>query len=365
MPISNNEIDWDTLLFAIKNKKCVLFLGPEVAQSKEGSYFNKALFELLNAEQNDNNYYFSRDDLFVIDHKYRITILSKIDKVLENSFNEKVYQKLAFIPFHLIVSTSPDNFLKKTFEKNHINHEYHYYSFSEKKPEDISEPTKNTPILYNMTGSTEDSSSLIITYKDLYSYLKAILGIKPLPTVLLNELKSGSRFIFLGFKFEKWYVQLLLAMLYDEIRRENNEGLAPAINLSDEADEICSRQFNIHFIQSHVEEFLDELYARCQKNKMLREAGKEEVLVSKRAHQMVQQGNIEEAIEVLFTYLEDSDQEKYDRIAGISARFNRITRKFNDGLIENREATIEFNKIDRGLLDLIDDVKSMERTVTI
>ncbi|MDR8391781.1 SIR2 family protein [Aliifodinibius sp. S!AR15-10] len=363
MSIDNKKIDWDTLLFAIKNEKCVLFIGSELAQTKEGSYFNKALYELLSEDYKDNNYYFSRDDLFVIDHKYRITILSKIDKFLESSFDEELYDKLAFIPFHLVVSTSPDLFLKKAFEKNNLLQDFHYYSFSDKRPEDIPEPSSSNPLIYNMTGSTEDSSSLVITYKDLYSYLKAILGNKPLPTVLLNELKSGSRFIFLGFKFEKWYVQLLLALLYDEIQRENNEGLAPAINLPLEADEICSRQFNIHFVESHIREFVDALYTRCEKANMLRKVGKKEELVSKRAHRLVQQDNIEEAIELLFDYLEDFDQDKYDRIAGISARYIRIKRKFSEGVIDHKESSIELAKIDNALLDVIEEVKSMEDAV--
>ncbi len=363
MAPENKKIDWDTLLYAIRKEKCVLFIGPEIAQTKDGKYFNKALYESLREDHKDNTYYFSRDDLFIIDNKDRITVLSKIDKFLQNSFNKELYAKIAFIPFHLIISTSPDLLLKDTFDENNLQYEYHYYNFSEARPEEFSDPTSDIPVLYNMTGSTDDSSSLLITYKDLYKYLKAILGSKPLPTELLNELKSVTRFIFLGFKFDKWYVQLLLALLYDEIEKENNEGLAPFINISKETDEICTRQFNISFIASDYNEFVNELYSRCQKEGMLREAGKEEVLVSKKAYQLVKKDNIEEAIDLLFNYLEDSDQEKYDRIAGISARYSRVKRRLDDGVLDQKEANIELNKINVGLLDLIEDVKLQESAV--
>jgi hypothetical protein len=365
MPIENKKIDWDTLLYTIKHEECVLFIGPELARSKKGSYFNKALYELLIDDSKDSKFYFSQDDLFVIDNKDRVAILKNIDKFLQISFNEDLYRKLAFIPIHLIISTSPDLFLKKAFEENNLQYEYHYYTYNfDENLSEIGKSDSSKPLLYNMMGSTEDRSSLIITYKDLYRYLKAILGNKQLPIELLNELKNGSRFIFLGFKFEKWYVQLLLALLHEESSKDGYEGWAPAINLSPEADVICSQQFNITFIESDIEAFVDELYTRCEESGMLREVVREEVLISNKADKakaLFDEHKIKEALDVLNDLKKELDKSMNFKIDILSSRYKSYKEKLNSGALYQNEANVEFSKIKISLLDVIEEIKSLEQ----
>lgn len=365
MPIENKKIDWDTLLYTIRHEECVLFIGPELARSKKGSYFNKALYELLIDDYKDNKFYFSQDDLFVIDNKDRVAILKNIDKFLQISFNEDLYKKLAFIPIHLIISTSPDLFLKKVFDENNLQYEYHYYTYNfDENLSEIGNPDKTKPLIYNMMGSTEDRSSLIITYKDLYRYLKAILGNKQLPIELLNELKNGSRFIFLGFKFEKWYVQLLLALLHEESSKDGYEGWAPAINLSPEADVICSQQFNITFIESDIEAFVNELYTRCREAGMLREVIREGVLISNRADkakELFDEHKIKEAFDVLNDLKMELDRSLNEKIDMLSSRYNSNKEISIKGTAKPEDIEVEFNRIKFGLRDVIEEIKSLEQ----
>lgn len=361
MPTANKNIDWDELKFTIHHEDCVLFIGPEVAKNK--SYFNRALYDLMSQEYKEKTYFLPRDELFVVDEKDRVRLLMTLDKLNDESYDEALYTKLAYIPFHLIISSSPDLNLKKTFEKENLEHEFHYYT-SSRVPGEISEPTSEKPVLFNLIGSVEDRNSLVLTYKDLYKYIKAIMGDKPLPNNLLNELKNVTRFLFLGFKFEKWYVQLLMAMLYEEISKEKNEGMAPSIDISPEADEICTRQFNISFIDSDIEEFVEKLYTICEQEGILRKPsetvknGKD--TTSGKAYLLIKEDRTEEALDLLGDFFSDVDQEYFQSITNLSFRYNRQKRRLGQKRIRKEDADLEFNDINQELLELIEEVKYYE-----
>ncbi|MBD0395792.1 MAG: SIR2 family protein, partial [Microcoleus sp. C1-bin4] len=76
---------------------------------------------------------------------------------------------------------------------------------------------------YHIFGSTEDSSSLLLSHDDLFDFFKRILGEQNLPRPIKKFFKedAGGEVVFLGFVFRKWYVQLLLRLF--NLSKTDNE----------------------------------------------------------------------------------------------------------------------------------------------
>src|SRR6185503_4126776 len=75
----------------------------------------------------------------------------------------------------------------------------------------IATPSKENPLIYNLLGDLEVEESLILSHKDLFDYFMSLFGNFKLPDALQTSIVAAKHIIFLGFKFEKWYAQLLLA----------------------------------------------------------------------------------------------------------------------------------------------------------
>jgi hypothetical protein len=125
---------------------------------------------------------------------------------------QEIYEKLARIKFHLIISISPDHLLASAMEKLDIPHDFAFYNKTV-NPGKLSQPSSNNPLIYNLFGSIEEQQSLLLTHEDLYDFLFAILGDHKLPDELQTALGKAANFLFIGFQFDKWYMQLLMRLL--------------------------------------------------------------------------------------------------------------------------------------------------------
>jgi hypothetical protein len=125
----------------------------------------------------------------------------------------EMHRKIAQLPFHLIISMSPDTMLQTAFEEMGLSHDFRYYRKTE-NPEKIDRlPSKRSPLIYNLFGKYEDEDSLVATQNDIIEFLFAILGGFKLPMGILTPLKAAKVFLFMGFDFEKWYLKVLLKLL--------------------------------------------------------------------------------------------------------------------------------------------------------
>ncbi len=200
----------------------------------------------------------------------RTRIMSDYKKIFKETHARELFAKIAEIPFHLIISVTPDNSIRNIFEQKKIDHNFDYFQKNIKK-ELVNVPTPEKPLIYYLFGTTEDESTLVLTFNDMYAYLQGLFSNKNLPQILRTILQETNDFVFIGFQFDKWYFQLLLKLLTEhdkEFKLVCHASINP--NLEPDVEEFCEHNFRIDFVENNLEIFINQLHQECQNKNLLR-----------------------------------------------------------------------------------------------
>ena len=170
-------------------------------------------------------------------------------------------KQLAKIPFHVLLSVTPDKLLPQAFQEENFEFQFDHYKKKQEPPK-IKKPTKESPLIYNLLGCVDNEESLILTHNDLYDYFKSIFELNSLPEQLKQALKNReiNCFIFLGVPFDKWYMQLLMREL--GIHQNQDDFIRYAVNqsMTEEIKTFCAEQFTIQFVDKNIPDFVQKLY---------------------------------------------------------------------------------------------------------
>lgn len=359
----NHENDmWDFLIKRIEQGKCALVIGPEIAFVRDGESFQESLRTYLDEELQGKTFdFFGEDEFIAFDStKDRLLTLFKIQNFFEAPRAEDLYQKLAQVPFHLVINLSPDLYLKNAFDQLGLQYDFQYYDKNKNaggSQFDRIPIEKDQPLIYNLMGSTEDEESLIFTYDDLFSYLENIFGNFKLPEKVRLALQSTSSFIFIGIKFRKWYLRLLLRLL----GLHSQDKLINACidqNIPNEATTFYTRHFEISFLDLHSDAFIEKLFQESQhalrrpsEKKVVKP--KTELLDSIRLH--IRNNEIEESIEELKLY---SNNQQIDDLILYQSRFEKATQDLHKGKISHSSAELVFNNVKDSVLSLANEISA-------
>lgn len=357
-----SDINWEYIIDTIKSEKCILILGPEVAVNEEGSPLHEVLASYLNVEANDDIVYFNEDDFFLFrDETAKFPTYLNIQKFYNQTEAGEIYNKIAQIPFHLILSLSPDLLLKKVMESHQLPHTFEYFRKYE-NPRNVSSPNADNPLIYNLLGSVEDDESMIFTHDDMFEFLFAILGNYPLPKELKNQLKSAKNFILLGFTFEKWYVKLILRLLSLHTGRFLRYASKSAAILSEETKELYESHFKINFVDRDLNSFVNNIYALCETEGMLRELGTgEEISFIDTVRKYIEHDDIERAIDRTSDFLErEGEEELLNDLILISGSYKRLKRRMSKGVVNQENADVKLEQIKISLLDLVQEISELQ-----
>ena len=360
-----SDINWEYIIDTIKAEKCILILGPEVPVNDQGVPLHSALEDYLQINDNDDILYFNADEFFLFrDETAKFPTYWNIQKFYEQTAPSELYHKLAQIPFHLIISISPDLLLRRVFEQFQIAHQFDYYRKYE-NPKSLTKPSKEKPLLYNLFGSVEDDGSMIFTYDDMFEFIFASVGKYELPNELKNELKAAKNFILLGFKFEKWYVKLILRLFKLHSGKFLRYASKSLSELKPETKELYESHFRINFVDNNLQEFTDKLFSICQTENILRELGTAENLtLAERAKNKISNGDVEDGIEMLSEFLENIEEDELlNDLTLISSSHRRLKRRMKNKTISEDDAETRLNQILNSLLELADEIKEIEENM--
>jgi hypothetical protein len=253
-------------------ERSVLVIGPGIVLDKDGNSLQASFAERY-SQRNKGliRHYFAQDNIIRPKNAAtRLTVQKNFADFYEKDFPEKVkelYRKISQIPYPLIISLNPDKTMVSCFDEYGCEHTFDFYIRGKKNL--INEiPTTGKPYLFNLAGSYTDPESLILTYDDLFEYLRNILPGDALPTAIRTNLKNAVNITFLGVEFEKWYFQLLVKLLteFDE-KFELLRYAAPDLSSLENINSICANNFEITFVGPDVNNFINELYYHCYKHK--------------------------------------------------------------------------------------------------
>lgn len=273
--------DYEDILDILEDSgHCVLFIGPQLLKNETNQTLEKSLHEYLEVQKDDHQLiraFYEDDGLFLLkEENYRRRLVRQMRKFWQQPHPkaDSLLQKLAQLPFPMIVSLNPDNLLQRAFDEKKQNFRSDFY-FRQKPYNPFVKPTKEQPFLYKMLGDLDQSDSLVLTHKDLFSYLESVFAGKSMSPDLRKYIQDAHTFIFVGLPFEKWYMQLLLRVLYHiSAKLEKLEQYA-SLPETETIHGIFEDEFKIKFVPSGGEEFIEKLYDLCEKEGKLKPVPKE------------------------------------------------------------------------------------------
>jgi hypothetical protein len=268
-----SEDDLDTLIYNIKQKNCILMLGPDTAtETVDGvpilltETLANQLSEKIDSETLKR---INTSDLAQVSQHY---VKEKGPKSLESkafSFYKTrqdlcspLHQDLAALPFYFTITTTPDSMFLNALKKEKKQPVMCSYNFKGKNPEPVQMGTIENPLVFYLYGSIEEPNSLLLTENDLLDFLAALISEKPpLPDKIRVELQDENKiFLFLGFGFKHWYLRILLYALQGKNKKN------PSIDLEHTVFFFKKSDYKIHIFKEDFNVFAENLrkiYSEC------------------------------------------------------------------------------------------------------
>ncbi|MDX2303799.1 MAG: SIR2 family protein [Microscillaceae bacterium] len=266
-------MDWEALKDSILDGQTILFLGQGMTYNYQKPQNEFLVFEQIAQELGENALALhQKDGLFILKNAKKRQLVAKLKAFYEQDFSNPLLEKLAEIPFHLIVHITPDISLKKVFESKSFPFEHAYYKLHKK--EVLTEPTPSKPLIYHLFGCVEGGKDdLYIEHTDLFNYVRSIYNPHSAPPeVIMSHFtkEKTDTIVFLGCDFDKWYFQLILHLLkIDEIKSSNTSLIQK--DFYSDWKQVFEEGFQVKFIDDDLEEFVNTLYA-CFEPSELRKA---------------------------------------------------------------------------------------------
>ena len=277
--MQNTEEKLDILAEVIK-EDCVLVIGP-YAYLVETDDGRKSLFELLAeklvAEVPDLEAIAKSNDFHLIASEFAKRKSNTALNLAVKKFYENFQQRISFLenvvemPFSIIINTTPDDLLLRAMEKKgKLNVQKAHYNYVKQAQHELfTNISVHKPLIYNLLGSVEERSSLVLTQFEQLAFIKNIISEDAgLPKSLIAALNDKTHYLFVGFDFEYWYLRLMFETLGMSNRPEtafgfhqNQEGM-----LKMPTKIFFSNTYKLEFLEEEPEVFLQQLKERINGN---------------------------------------------------------------------------------------------------
>ena len=355
-------IHWNDLLKALRNRQCVLFVGPDLLPDVR-LFPELCTFLGGNADgpPPDVAACYPHEELFLFAHPgARMNVCFRLDD-FHAAWQERfapLYADLAALPIPLIISTLPDHGLHQAFDRAGVAHQFQAYNFRGHATAGI-QPPRQQRLLFNLFGDCADANSLVLDHDDLFGFLAQFMGARKLSDThieIQEMLGSGSTiFIFLGFQFDKWYMQILLHLLNPGKFKARQYALNSAS--AKETRVFFGKKFQVEFVDALTPAaFLAELVSRWQADEQARQTSPA-ATTKTNLRDWLKSAQTERVL----TELEKMFQAKHDqdglhRITLLSARWAKLELAQYKGTLSTADANLESNRLQDALLDLINRV---------
>ena len=372
-PLAN--VNWDDILETLEEQKCVLFLGSGVFEAPGGGNLEAALSQWLDADNPDHKHIqvYNPDGFFLFRKKiYKRKVISEMKRFYNQPFpeTEAQFSRIARTPFSMIFTLTPDNILARTFDVMGYDYQPDFYFRNRPATDKFEKPSKHKPLIYNLLGNIEEPESLVLTHGDFFDYLESVFKGNSMNPQLKDELERMERYIFLGLPYEKWYFQLLLRVLsLHSDKLKEIERLALKEFENPRLHKLYTEEFKIEFFPASTEEFIGELYRRCDAGGLLKplqplnpaEAGIPDTTPAS-LRELIVEAETTEVMLHLKVFLDRRKPRSFQLVNDLVVlhnQFNLLHQRELRGTIDSRDLSVENNQIVERLLDLITQAQSL------
>jgi len=396
-----DDFRYQTLLNCLLDGRCVLVLGPELFLY-DGKLPGDALCEHLKVGANPYiSFYDHKDELFYFKGKNLAASKNAIYRQIRDYYSglavSELHEKIAQLPFSLLVNLTPDLLLANAFEKKKMAHEFRFYNKnlnrdpnniqSETDSEEHVDASPEYPLVYNLCGHIGYEESLILTYSDLFDFLFNVFGRNNLPLSLRNILEiqdNGQEkdYLFLGFTFDKWYLQIFLRLLNAQagnqrfVLGEDMDLLEAAANdvaREDKGIFYLQDYFTLDLIDCSPTEILERLFRDVEQAGKLRQPGSapEKIALQPSSQPLsmtLQEWMMRNKVRKVFDALRDffnqnPNKEALDMVLIHAAKYEELLQQEHKGTLYRSELAVEKSRVLNALNQLIEEVKKTEQKI--
>ena len=169
-------MNWQDLIDDLEGEQAVLFIGPELVQLGGKSLGLQVREQLHRENPEDILHHYLRDGIFLFqDEAAKVRAQKKIKRLYKQlPPDETLLQRIAALPFHFIISLTPDTHLIDIFHKCGLDPHFHYFR-SEESPDSLPRPERGKPLIYNLVGHIGYDESLVLDYDDMFALMRDCL----------------------------------------------------------------------------------------------------------------------------------------------------------------------------------------------
>lgn len=363
-------IDWDDLLYTLREEKCVLFLGSGAYAAPGGANAETALTEWLDAENPEHPHIrlYNPDGFFLFrKEKFKHRVIGSIKEFYNQPFpeTEALFGRLAEIPFSMIFTLTPDNLLPRVFDMAGFDYQVDFYFKHRPAPKDYERPTRHKPLIYNLLGNIEEPESILLTHGDFFNYLESVFKGNSMHSSLKDDLERAERYIFLGLPYEKWYFQLLLrvlAMHSDKLKEVERLALKEFEN--PRLHELYHEEFKIEFFPGDAGLLIGRLHERCAAEGLLKKAPPPDPalaalpdLSSDALRNMIADGHTAEALRHLKAFIDRRKPRSLpllNELIVLQNRYNLLRQREMRGTIYPGDLNTEHAQVTEQFLEILD-----------
>lgn len=350
----SEKIDWDPILGDIAKGQAVLLLGHGFVPG-----MHQKLFQRFQEKIGEGLlHFYERDGLFLFsDLDAKISAQDETVALYEQSIADAaMLRKIGELPFCLMVNANPDKNLFNTFDRFGLPLQFDYFSSKNKyKDYPVERPSTDYPLLYNLCGSYEDPESLLLDYDDLFDLLKALLPGGKIPKSEVEmPLEMCRTFIFIGFRFERWYTQLFLRYLNmnDRINNKKRNYVLKTTLHDKDTEQFFIQQFKVKYIGADTA-FFDELHFRFSEKypekmrKIAEELSDEIAAVIK----LIRKNEYESVFRLLHSKEAIQPKDK-DLLITTESEYRQYLKNRSDGTVNQENLQVQLAKVRRNLIEI-------------
>jgi Effector-associated domain 11/SIR2-like domain len=340
------------LVADVKAGRCALILGPEIFTTENGqgiqAYIRAQLFERFGEQIAA---YYERDGFFLLKSPEDKPEMQDEVQHLYKSLRpaEDLLRQIVEVPFSLVLSVNPDTWLRDLSFRYGLPNRFAW--FDPRKQEDLDVPDGSEaegqalrdriPLYYNLCGSVDRLSTLLLDYDDLYRLLEGMLGAPKLPEKLLARLKDTTSYLFLGFQFDRWHTQLMLRLL-DVKNAPRRFAIQSPVPKEKDTEAFIISQFRIKFLGEEAD-LLHRLHAAFAAEGLLRHVDEGGAPARNEVTAYLQKGNLEKALGRLQDAAKGTPMA--DTATLLSSQYQLWLSEKNKGTLDTRDIALQFNQL--------------------
>lgn len=354
----NEQINWDDILYDIANNRAVLLIGHDLLPHESDS-IQEDLYAHLKSTGDDpgiDNFYPSDGFFLFRSQRYKISAQKKAaDFFKSRQPKEELLQKITELPFRMVISINPDKALERAFTRYAAEPQFDYFTWRpNKKDKEITEPSPDLPLVYNIFGCVEHYESLLLDYEDLFDHLKKLLNNENIPEVIRTILNETETYVFLGFRLEKWYTQLLFRYLNMKEHHfdDKNKNYTCRPPLPDDSDTMLffKKQFNVSCYGA-TEAFLEELHRRYAQRVEQEQDEHPSLNPNEKVARYIADGKTRHALNVLTPHQDGWYQDDRNVLVMLKADFARYRERQRKRLAADGDLALELRQLNHRILE--------------